>query len=454
MSHSGPHHWLPLPSPTLGADSDPRERKALSAFLAGPENRIAETAVYWAIGGVPFFSDSPESAALSEEVRSAQPLDAFLPLPPEDGAKNIRSQDRGKKGKNAQSAPKSSGDAPSFWRSSYPIPPDENGDVPQIIDYMPMVNIPNLSPLVFYGPSGSGKSHLAGGIYWEFRKRNPRKGGIFLNADEFYRSLTDAVSRNQTVKFRRYFSDCRIVVLDNVDELENRPIGCDELSALLRICEESGILAVLTLSKYPGDAVGLPEALRARLGGGLLVPVVFPEPMSRRILLRRFAEAFGIKLAPEVEDFMTDRFPKPAGEFYGLFSQMFHLGQWSKTPPTIPQIRDFLSRRQTKNPISLDAVVKATAGAFAVRAADMKSKSRLKTIVSARNMAIYIARQTTSITLTELGRYFSGRDHATVLHGLRKMEERLADDDELKKIFRQIMSELDKKVKIEKENLS
>ena len=130
MNSTESHHWLPLPSPTLGSESDPHETRALSAFLAGPENRIAETAVFWAIGGVPFFADSAESIALSEAVKSGETNDDH---------------------------------DFSSWRSPSP----------SVIDYMPMANVPNLSPLVFYGPSGCGKSHLAGGIYREFRKRAP-----------------------------------------------------------------------------------------------------------------------------------------------------------------------------------------------------------------------------------------------------------------------------------------
>ncbi len=332
----------------------------------------------------------------------------------------------------------------TFWRTREPSP--DGAPLPPVIDYMPLVNIPRLSPVVFYGPSGSGKSHLARGIYREFRRFHPKERGIFLTADEFYRSFTEAVGKQETVRFRHYFTGCRILVLEDIDYLENHPNGREVLTALLRDCEDSGTLVLLTLKSFPGDLVSFPETLRARLVGGFLVPVAFPEPDSKRLLLQYYARIFQTHLTPVVLDFMVESFPQPVGEFYALFSQMFHLFDWRDHPPVISKMKELLKERPVEKVISFDAILKTTAAHYAVKVSEIKSPSRLRTVVAARNMALWIARQITPLTLMELGKTLSGRDHSTILHALRQMEEKCQDDPETQRAYQQILDKLGKLV--------
>lgn len=163
--------WLPFPSPTLGSGSDPRRRRALAEFLAGPENRLAETAVRLVLGGVPFFADSPLSQSLSSKVQ------------------------RGKGRGDSKKGP-AIGRTAFDWRLP---PPQRDGGEAKVIDYMPPANLPDLFPLVFYGPSGCGKTQLAGGISRELRRRDPLSEGVFLGGEQFYRSLSDAISKNREI---------------------------------------------------------------------------------------------------------------------------------------------------------------------------------------------------------------------------------------------------------------
>lgn len=424
-------HWLPLPSPMLGAGSDPRRQKALAEFLAGPENRLAETAVRMAIGGVPFFADSEVTHNLSEKIRKENESGGFSLAGLKAGKRNERR----------------SGRIGFDWHLPPPLRPD--GTSPAVIDYMPMANVPLLSPIVFYGPSGCGKTQLAGGICREFRKSNPQAEGIFLNASEFYRTFTSAIDENRTTELRALFARCRIIVFDNLEELEDHPVGIAELLSILKTAEESQTIVILTLSRHPDSVVSLPISLRARLVGGLLVPVVFPSEESRRLLLRRYAEAFRVKLPPEAEKFILEKFPKPPGEFYGLFAQLCQLQQWEKNRPDIGLIGEFLDQRRTQKPLSLDLIAKTAARIYAVRLSELRSKTRRKTVVTARNMILYIARRSMTITLQELGNYFSGRDHSTILHGIRSIEQKIDSDNELRHQYEMVMGTLNKIAKID-----
>ena len=422
------YHWLPFPSPTLGPGSDPRRKKALSEFLAGPENRLAETAAFLAIGGVPIFTETHSSTA---EKKSSLPT------------LNLRSEKKNRS---------HTADTPFDWRLPPPLRPD--GTAPAVIDYMPIKNLPGLSPIVFYGPSGCGKTQIAGGICREIRSRDPHAEGIFLNAGEFYRSLTEAINENRVEELRKLFTRCRVLVLDNLEELEDHPIGTAELIRLLRSAESSGTLIVITLPRHPDETASLPAALRSRLVGGFLIPVSFPRERSRALLLQRFADAFRVKLSPKAEEFILAEFPEPPGEFFGLFAQLYQLHEWDKTPPDPERIADYLEKRILRNPVTLDLIAKTAARVYMVKLGDLKSKSRSKTLVAARNMILYIARNSIKVTLQELGRYFDGRDHSTILHGIHSVAEKITEDDDLRRQHDLIIEEINKrakKIKIDKE---
>ena len=413
--------WLPFPSPTLGSGSDPRRRRALSEFLTGPENRLAETAVRLVLGGVPFFADSPLSDSLSNKVQ---------------GKKTPRPSAR-REGEFGRAA--------FDWR----LPPPRRGDgtLAKVIDYMPPANLPDLFPVVFYGPSGCGKTQLAGGISHELRRRDPQAEGVFLGGEQFYRSLSDAIHQNRAEELRGYFSRCRYLIFDNVDELEEHPAGAAELLALLRTVRETGAAVILTLSRHPDLISAFPAALRARLAGGLAVPLAFPSRAGRALLLRRYAEVFRVKLLESTEKFLLDTLPEPPGEMYAVFEQLYHEHRWSETLPDPEKIKRFLDKRRTRAPLTLEAIAKAAARAYAVKLSDLRSNTRRKTVVTARNMTLLIARESMEVTLQELGRYFAGRDHSTILHGIRTIAKKMEIDDELKLQHERIVGELDKIVK-------
>ena len=332
------------------------------------------------------------------------------------------------------------------WR----LPPPRRGDgtLAKVIDYMPPANLPDLFPLVFYGPSGCGKTQLAGGISRELRRRDPQAEGVFLGGEQFYRSLSDAIDHHRAEELRAYFARCRYLIFDNADELEEYPAGAAELLALLKTVRENGAAVILTLSRHPDRIAAFPPALRARLVGGLAVPVAFPTRAGRALLLRRYAEVFRVKLLESTEEFLLDALPEPPGEMYALFEQLYHEHRWSETLPDPERIKRLLDKRQTRAPLSLEAIAKAAARAYAVKLSEMRSNTRSRTVVTARNMALLIARESTEATLQDLGRYFAGRDHSTILHGIRSIAKKMEIDDELKLQHERIMGELSKVAKI------
>lgn len=392
-------HWL-----TFFGESDDAAPLLPNGFLVGPENLLVETAVDWALGGVPFFADSPESTALWEAVASSKKRAASK-------KENLWRKEKGerKRRENEDAAPFGS----------------------PVIDYTPLVNLPNAFPLLFYGPSGSGKSHLAHGVFREYLRQHTKRRGIYLSGDDFYRALTRAIAERRTDEWRTYFAECGIVVFDGIHALVNRVNAQKELLAVHSLCERSRTLLLLTSLEAPQRTEKFIEPLASRLSGGLTVPVVFPGEESRRVLIDQFAESCGVKLSGEAIDFLTESLPPAAGAMAGAFRQMKETLDWPNRPVSLAKMRLFLEARRPEKELTLEQIARKCAEQFAVKYSEIRSKSRTKTVVLARNMAIYLARTRSGPTLEELGRWFGGRDHTTILHGFRDMEARLEADPEL-----------------------
>ena len=421
-------HWIPFPS-RIQPQTSSRSRGAplrnpLDGFLAGPENRLAETAIHWVLEGIPNFQE--EGAPLSP------PPVASGKLPGVDwSGEPVGKSSRGRSKKEAP--------VPTVPPAQWPLEKAEKGvPLPKIIDYIPFSNVPYLSPLVFYGPAGSGKTHLVQGLYDAWRKIHPMGNGISLTGNDFYRSYTNALERDEMPGFRDFFAASAISVFEDIETLETHPAGQEELLALLENAEMNHSLVILSLSKYPGQIAGFSYQLTARLSGGLTVPVQYPSPESRRLLITRIADSLHFKLKEPVLDLLVQELPPGVGGMYGTLVQLCHQAEGRGQSLTPQSTRDLLEKRTPEKTFTVEEIAKKTSHYFSVRLTDMRGKSRMKTIVLSRNVTIYLARKLTNMTLHELGVWFAGRDHTTILHGYGEIESRLTTDPEIQSALHEI----------------
>ncbi len=409
------HHWLRFPPEEPRDPVDPLG--VLGGFLVGPENRLAETAASWILGGVPFFADSPHTIDLSRQVRASRR-------------------------RSAKKQAVSDADSP-FSRLSYPLFPEESAEeFPPIIDYMPITNVPNLSPIIFFGPSGSGKSALAGGICREYRRLHPDRKAILIPGTDFLGTLLDSVSNRTGTEFQNFFNDCGLLVLDAIEPVIASPVALENLLPLLDRAGRAGTTVILTLIDIPQEQTPLVEALRARIFGGLLIHFALPERESRAILVERFASKMKIALGPETFGLLVDRLPPTVGGMFGAMRQMAELFNWPQSPPAPGKVRLFLDERQPAPVVDIETIARVTAKRFTVKLSEMRSKSRRKTAVAARNMTICLARELLGSTYTELGMWFAGRDHTTVMHGESQIKRQLASDPALAAAREAILEEI------------
>jgi chromosomal replication initiator protein len=178
--------------------------------------------------------------------------------------------------------------------------------------------------------------------------------------------------------------------------------------------------------------------LRTRLVGGLNVSVQLPAAATRQVLLERYAEARGISLPRKALQSLVESLNVPAPALLGALMELELLAHTDGKPIDAERVRNYLTTKVREKSVSMREIATATARYFNLRLADLKSPSRKKAIVSARNLAVFLARELTQQSLEQIGTYFGGRDHTTILHGYRKTADLAKSDAATKQTLSEI----------------
>jgi chromosomal replication initiator protein len=280
------------------------------------------------------------------------------------------------------------------------------------------------NPLVFYGPPGTGKSHLARGLA-DAWKVDLRRGVLYVLASDFARDLTDALETNALQEFRARFRSPALLVVEDIDLLSERPGAQQELLNTLDAQAEAGNRVIVTANCAPSLLPGFLPGLRSRLTAGLTVPLAPPQYATRAKVLRELAALRGIPLSEAVVDILAQNMRATVPELFGALVQLEMAAQAEGSPIGVPLARQYVKARQKAQSPQLREIARLTARHFSLKLRDLKSTSRRQAVVRARGVAMYLARLLTQNSLEDIGRYFGGRDHTTVLYGCRKTEELL-----------------------------
>jgi chromosomal replication initiator protein len=286
------------------------------------------------------------------------------------------------------------------------------------------------SPLVLYGPSGTGKSHLAQCV------AQSRPDAVCTTGADFVRELTAAVHHNAVEQFHAKYRTAGLFVLDGALQLLGRHGALQELRYLLDALEASETPVLITSSRPPAEVAELPPALRSRLGGGLVVAVSSPGIAARQIILHRCAAAHRITLSTAAAKLLAEKLTGIAADLRGAITQLqieakADVNYDPAKPIGLEHARRFLSRRRAPCPSNLNQITKLVAKYYGLTPTAMSSPSRRRQVVLARAIAIYLGRMLCGASLKSLGMHFGGRDHSTALHNFQQMQARLSRDSAL-----------------------
>jgi chromosomal replication initiator protein len=298
------------------------------------------------------------------------------------------------------------------------------------------------NPLVLHGPSGTGKSHLACGLVAAWRDRWPTAAVVYTTAVDFARELADAIETQAVVDLRTLYRRASLLVFEDVGRLAEKPAAQIELIGTLDAILRAGGQIVVTASIAPAELRNLMPALQSRLLAGLAVPLSPPGAGARLAILRQLAELREIDLAEPVAQVLADGLSSTVPELLGALVQLDVPARMDGKMIDAEAVRRYLAKRRGERELQLPDIATAAARYFSLKLADLRGPGRRRPVVTARDVAMFLTRCLTGTSLQQIGQYFGGRDHTTVLHGCRKTESLLKSDP----IIRQAIEKLKQKL--------
>lgn len=311
--------------------------------------------------------------------------------------------------------------APTFWAG------DENRLAAVAVHSVFRKPDCSFNPLVLCGPSGIGKTLLLRALLHRWKQVYKRSRVIHQSGAEFARQYADAIDTQSLDEVRRKNHHADLFVLDDLGQLTNKPLVQAELVRSLDAVIGLGGQVLIASADDPAQMPKLLPSLRSRLRGGLIVPLVKPGTETRRAILHWLARKLEINLSPAAAELLAKRIDGTAATLSGA---LLAVRAASPADEIIDSARcqKHLSRTAKKQPPTLQAIAAATARRFSLKVADLRGPRRMRAIVTARGVAMYLSRRLTDRSLQQVGDYFGRRDHTTVLHHCRKIA-RLAETD-------------------------
>ena len=304
------------------------------------------------------------------------------------------------------------------------------------------------NPLFIHGSSGLGKTHLLQAIGNAMRKENDEARVLYATGETFTNSYIDALaSKGDALRnFRRKFRKADVLLIDDVQFLAHKGKTQEEFFYTFNALFESGKQIVLTADCPAADIIDFDERLKSRFVQGLSVALRAPSYETRMAILRakRWRKRSEL-LSDEVLDFLAKSITRSVRRLEGALTRLATFASFSHRRPTVQEARAQLREFMYEEPaarLAIKDIQQCVADEFHLRVSDLNGRRRTANIAQSRQIAMFLARQHTACSLPDIGAAFGGRDHGTVIHATRTVEQRLTDQPELRKAVGRIMAAL------------
>jgi chromosomal replication initiator protein len=281
------------------------------------------------------------------------------------------------------------------------------------------------NPLFLYGGVGLGKTHLMHAIAWHIRQVTPQRNVMYLSAEKFMYQFVRALREQNTVDFKQQFRSVDVLMIDDVQFISGKESTQEEFFHTFNALVDQGRQIVISADKSPSDLEGMEERLISRLNCGLVADIHATTYELRLGILQSKAEQLGVEIPPKVLEFLAHKVTSNVRELEGGLNRVVAhsqlIGRDISLEATQEVLHDLL--RANDRRVTIEEIQKRVSQHFNIRISDMHSARRARSVARPRQVAMYLAKQLTSRSLPEIGRKFGGRDHTTVMHAVKKVDE-------------------------------
>lgn len=290
-------------------------------------------------------------------------------------------------------------------------------------------NVP-FNPLFIYGGVGLGKTHLMHAIAWEMKTKRPEKTVMYLSAEKFMYQFVRAIRSQDTMTFKEIFRSVDILMIDDIQFIAGKDSTQEEFFHTFNALVDQNKQIIISADRAPSELQGIDERLRSRMSWGLVADI-HPSTYDLRLgILKSRCTQLDVFVPEDVLEFLALKVTSNIRELEGSLNRIVAHADVTKSDITIENTQEVLQDllRASDRRITIDEIQRQVAEHFNVRLTDMHSARRARTVARPRQVAMYLAKQLTARSLPEIGRKFGGRDHTTVMHAVKKVEELIAED--------------------------
>ena len=302
------------------------------------------------------------------------------------------------------------------------------------------------NPLFIYGNSGLGKTHLLNAICHEIKRNDPSMKIVLTDGEEFTNEFIEALNHRTTTEFQNKYRKVDVLLMDDVQFIASKERTQEEFFHTFNSLHDAHKQIVIASDRPAKEIKSLEERLRTRFEWGLTADVQPPDFETRVAIVKRKAELLHLDLPEDVAEFIANHLKNNIRQLEGAVKKLNAYYMLEGIQPVISvaqnAIKDILNETQPV-PVTIEKIVGEVSRTFNVSPADIRGTKRNANVASARRVAIYILREVTGMSMEEIGREFSGRDHSTIVYSLKTMERDMKNDQHL----RETVSDIIKNVK-------
>ena len=304
----------------------------------------------------------------------------------------------------------------------------------------------SFNPLMIYGGVGLGKTHLAQAIGNEIKRSMPDKLVLYVSCEKFTQQFVDALKNNNINDFVNFYQAMDVLIMDDVHNFAGKEKTQDIFFHIFNHLHQSGKQLIVTSDKAPKDLAGLEERLLSRFKWGLSADLQVPDLETRMAILKKKMYADGIDLPGEVIEYVAHNIDNNVRELEGAMVSLLAQSTLNRKEIDLNLAKSMLKNfiKNASKEISMDYIQKLVCEYFEVPIEMVKSQTRKREIVQARQISMYLSKSHTKTSLKSIGAFFGGRDHSTVIYACQTVED-LIDTD---KKFKGYVADIQKKLKM------
>lgn len=299
------------------------------------------------------------------------------------------------------------------------------------------------NPLLIYGPSGMGKTHLLNAAANEIRRNFPLLRIVYVSAERFLNECVSALRRQEMDKFRqKYRENSDVIVVDDVQYIGRGEAVQEEFFHMINSFIEKKKQVILASDRMPKDILGLEDRSRTRLERGLIADITMPDLETRLAILRYKAENYNVRLSEDTIQYVAKISKKSIRELEGNLKKIKMFSELQGLSITLELARKVLAHHENSITISIEEIQRIVSEYYKIRVTDLKSTSRARPIVVPRQVAMYLIKKFLDKSLVDIGKAFGGKDHTTVINSLEKIENLQNQDPQFKNDIDELINQI------------